>query len=77
MALEALLAYQKGGNAALGVYRDKDHPTGVAATFEALLGRLKALPVYLPNLNRILLEYPSVDLANSHSESIGKRSILG
>jgi len=67
MALEALLAYQKGGNAALGVYRDKDHPAGVADTFEALLRRLKSLPVYLPDLNRVLLEYPDVDQANAHS----------
>jgi hypothetical protein len=67
MAIEALLAYQKGGNAALGEYRDKDHPAGVADTFEALLHRLKSLPVYLPELNRILLGYPDVDLANAHS----------
>src|SRR5215510_10465375 len=68
MALQALLAYQKGGNSALGVYRDKNHPTQVAETFQALLGRLKSLPVYLPDLNRILLEYPGVEPANSHSE---------
>jgi hypothetical protein len=68
MALEALLAYQKGGNAALGVYRDKDHPTRVDETFQALLGRLKSLPVYLPDLNRLLLEYPSMELANSGSQ---------
>jgi hypothetical protein len=67
MALEALLAYQKGGNTALGVYRDKDHPAGVADTFEALLRRLKSLPVYLPDLNRVLLEYPAVDQADAQS----------
>ena len=58
---EALLAYQKGGNAALGVYRDKGHPTRVAETFQALLSRLTSLPVYLPDVNRILLEYPGVE----------------
>jgi hypothetical protein len=68
MALQALLAYQSGGNAALGVYRDKKHPTRVAETFQALLGRLKSLPVYFPDLNRLLLEYPGVELANAHSE---------
>jgi hypothetical protein len=68
MALQALVAYQKGGNAALGVYRDKDHPTRVGETFQGLLGRLKALPVYFPELNKILLEYPAVELENSHSE---------
>jgi hypothetical protein len=68
MALQALLAYQKGGNAALGIYRDKEHPAGVAESFQALLQRLKSLPVYLPDLNRVLLEYPDVDPANAHSE---------
>jgi hypothetical protein len=68
MALQALLAYQQGGNAALGVYRDKDHPARVAEAFQTLLGRLKSLPVYLPDLNRLLLEYPAVEVANSSSE---------
>jgi hypothetical protein len=68
MALQALLAYQKGGNSALGVYRDKEHPAGVAETFQALLHRLKSLPVYLPDLNRLLLEYPDVNPANAPSK---------
>jgi hypothetical protein len=67
MTIDAVLAYEKGGNAALGVYRDKDHPTRVSDTFQSLLGRLKALPVYLPELSRLLLEYP-VDLPNAQSE---------
>jgi hypothetical protein len=67
MALQALLAYQKGGNAALGMYRDKNRPTAVADTFEALLRRLKSLPVYLPDVNRVLREYPNVDLANTRT----------
>jgi hypothetical protein len=67
MAIQALQAYQKGGNAALGVYRDKEHPAGVAESFQALLQRLKSLPVYLPDLNHLLLEYPDVHLANAPS----------
>ena len=67
MTIDAVLAYQKGGNAALGVYRDKDHPTRVSDTFRSLLNRLTALPVYLPELNRLLLEYP-LDSANAQSE---------
>jgi hypothetical protein len=58
MALQALLNYMNGGNTALGVYRDKNHPAAVAETFEALITRLSALPVYLPELNEYLLEYP-------------------
>ena len=68
MALQALLQYQQGGNAALGTYRDKNHPAAVAETFEALLSRLKALPLYLPDLNNYLLEYPSAKSPNIQSD---------
>jgi hypothetical protein len=57
-ALQAVLKYQQGGNLALGTYRDKDHPTAVAETFASLLGVIKALPVYLPELEQYLLDYP-------------------
>jgi len=65
MALEALLRYQRGGNAALGTYRDKQHPTAVSEAFQSLLNRSRALPLYLPELDRYLLDYP-----NSHSGNI-------
>jgi hypothetical protein len=55
MALEALLQYSQGGNAALGAYRDKSQPTKVAETFESLL-------------NRFLLEYPRAEDANIASD---------
>jgi len=57
MALQALLNYMNGGNTALGIYRDKKRPAAVAETFETLITRLGALPVYLPDLNEYLLEY--------------------
>jgi hypothetical protein len=59
MALQALSEYQQGGNAALGVYRDKSDPTKVADTFRSLVNQSKALPVYLPELDHYLLDYPS------------------
>jgi hypothetical protein len=59
MALQALLRYQQGGNSALGTYRDKSRPTAVAETFASLLSEMKAVPVYLPELQRYLLEYPN------------------
>ncbi len=62
MALQALLDYMQGGNTALGAYRDKNHPAAVAETFASLIGRFTALPVYLPELNEYLLEYPKVKL---------------
>lgn len=68
MAFEALTRYEHGGNAALGTYWDKAHPSVVADTFQSLLDRSKALPLYLPELNRYLLEYP-----NAESEQIRSR----
>lgn len=68
MALQALLNYQQGGNAALGTYRDKNHPAVVAETFASLLSRSRALPVYLPELREYLLNYPKADSGNIQSE---------
>jgi len=64
MALQALLDYQGGGNAALGAYRDKSHPAAVAETFASLADRTKGLPVYLPELREYLLNYPKADSSN-------------
>ena len=58
LALQALLEYMQGGNAALGAYRDKKRPAAVADTFASLIEPLKALPVYLPELHEYLLDYP-------------------
>ena len=68
MALEALSGYQQGGNAALGTYRDKNHPAAVGDTFQSLLSRSKALPIYMPDLDRYLLEYPRANSDNIQSE---------
>ena len=68
MALEALQRYIQGGNTALGTYRDKHHPAEVAETFRSLLSRSKALPVYLPELDRYLLDYPKAETENIRSE---------
>ena len=68
MALEILRRYTAGGNAALGTYQDKDHPTVVAETFQSLLSRSRALPVYLPELENYLLDYPKAKSENIQSE---------
>jgi hypothetical protein len=68
MALQALVRYNQGGNIALGTYRDKNHPAEVAETFQSLLSRSKALPVYLPDLDRYLLDYPAAKFANVESQ---------
>jgi hypothetical protein len=68
LVLEALKKYQEGGNAALGIYRDKDHPAEVEEEFQSLVARAKALPVYLPELQNYLLNYPKADSAHIESE---------
>jgi hypothetical protein len=67
MALEALLAYQKGGNEALGTYRDKKSPAQVNEQFRALLARSKILPERLPAFYSYLLDYPKASLPDSSS----------
>jgi len=68
LALSVLLNYQKAGNAALGTYRDKNHPTEVAEVFKSLLSRSEALPKYMPELDQYLLNYPKVQPSNIQSE---------
>jgi len=68
LAFQALQSYIQGGNAALGAYRDKNHPAIIAQNFESLLQRSEALPVYLPELNQYLLDYPKVKLENVQSD---------
>jgi hypothetical protein len=67
MALEALLAYQKGGNAAMGTYRDKKIPAKVSEQFRSLLSRSTVLPEELPTLYSYLLDYPKASLLDSSS----------
>ena len=62
------MRYQQGGNAALGTYTDKNHPAEVAATFQSLLSRSQALPVYLPDLDHYLLDYPAAQSSSVQSE---------
>jgi hypothetical protein len=77
MALNALLSYKQGGNAALGTYRDKSHPAVVADTFASLINRSKALPVYLPELHAYLLDYPKADSKNIQSQFYWERVNFG
>jgi hypothetical protein len=67
LILEALTRYQEGGNAALGTYRDKNDPAAVEQTFQSLVSRSKAFPVYLPELQNYLLNYPNAK--SDHIES--------
>jgi hypothetical protein len=68
LALEAIQRYTQGGNAALGTYMDKHHPAVVGETFASLLSRSKALPIYLPELEHYLLDYPRAQSENIQSQ---------
>jgi len=63
-ALQRLLAYQRDGNDALGVYNDKHDPTEVSRQFAYMLSYDKALPEYLPDFYHYLLAYPKERPAN-------------
>jgi hypothetical protein len=65
--LQLVQAYRRGGNEALGEYRDKQRPARVADQFQTMIGRASALPDVLPELRRYLLEYPNAELAGADS----------
>jgi hypothetical protein len=58
-ALERLVAYQRDGNAVLGIYNDKHEPTDVAKQFAYVLSYFKALSDRLPDFYNYLLNYPN------------------
>ena len=62
--LALLLAYQRDGNEALGVYNDKQDPTEVSKQFAFMLSYTSALPKYMPEFNHYLLSYPKDKPAN-------------
>jgi hypothetical protein len=58
-ALQFLLAYQRDGNQALGIYNDKRNPTVVPQQFAYMLSYASALPERLPDFYQYLLAYPN------------------
>jgi hypothetical protein len=67
MILDLISAYRRGGNVALGEYRDKETPARVAKQFETMVSRSATLPNVLPELRRYLLQYPDADLREADS----------
>jgi len=57
-ALERVLAYQREGNKALGIYNDKRDPTAVPEQFAYLLSYDNALSEHEPDFYHYLLAYP-------------------
>jgi len=62
MVLNLLREYKRGGDEALGEYRDKQHPARVADQFETLVSRATSLPNAVPELRQYLLNYPDADI---------------
>ena len=65
--LDLLREYQRGGNSALGIYRDKEHPARVAEQFDTMVGRSTTVPDLLPELRDYLLHYPGAELPGADS----------
>lgn len=63
--VELVQAYRRGGNTALGEYRDKGDPARVAEQFDAMIERASPLTNMLPELRRYLLEYPKATLPDA------------
>jgi hypothetical protein len=63
-ALDRLLAYQREGNNALGVYNDKRDTTAVPEQFAYLLSYGTALSEHEPDFYHYLLVYPRAKPAN-------------
>jgi hypothetical protein len=68
LAMDAVVQYQKGGNLALGTYRDKKKPTVIADAFQSLISQSRALPEYMPELQRYLLNFPQFQSPRISSE---------
>jgi hypothetical protein len=67
MLMRLLEAYRRGGNRALGEYRDKKNPVRIADEFETMLQRATVLPDVLPELRQYLLDYPNAPLPGADS----------
>jgi hypothetical protein len=76
-ALQRLLAYQREGNEALGVYNDKRNPTEVPKQFAYMLSYDKALPAYLPDFYHYLLAYPNAKPPNVENTFYSARVKFG
>ena len=64
ITLERVLAYQREGNPALGVYNDRRKPTEVPKEFAYMLSYYDAFPEWLPDFYHYLLAYPNAKPAN-------------
>jgi hypothetical protein len=67
LALDSVVAYQRGGNAALEVYQDKHKPVAIAPELTAIINEMSTLLQDQPSLRQYLLDYPKAQLSNGTS----------
>lgn len=77
LALGYVNAYQKGGNSALAVYRDKKRPTYIATEFAGMLKNEAYLPKFIPEFHQYLLEYPKAELPHSKQFVYWTENVFG
>lgn len=65
MFVEFTQEYVRNGDAALGVYRDKERPTFLEKEFKGLLENSPYLIEYIPEFHRYLDDYPNAELAGA------------
>ena len=70
-------AYLKDGNTALIEYYDKNPPVKLADEFKEMLGQVKYLYKYIPELHTYLEKFPQVKLANAKNVLYWKKEIFG
>src|SRR5262249_9068332 len=67
LALDSVIAYQRGGNAELEVYQDKHRPLSIARELAAIIDEMSPLLQNNPALQQYLLDYPKAQLSNGRS----------
>lgn len=75
--IDYVTAYLERGEAALGVYNDKEQAKGIAEAFENLLQDAAYLREYLPELEEHLLEFPRGSLRQSEDFIYWSKEKLG
>ena len=75
--LQMVQAYRRGGNEALGEYRDKQNAVRVADQFRTMIGRASVLPDVVPELRRYLLDTRTPSSPALTASSTGRRSHSG
>jgi hypothetical protein len=70
LAVDLVKDYRARGNAALPIYNDESRPADVAALFRSLMQRLSGLALAPPEIERVMLDYPSAGSSAADLQSV-------